>query len=436
MTKISTLKKENENILPRTKIEGVEGLKEELEKISKYNETAIDQILRLVEQVSANKEAIEGLNTKITSLEDSNTTLEESNGTLSNQVETLQSGKQNKLIAGENTTLTDNKDGTTTISSTSTSSDKNVVTIDTAQTITGEKIFKDYIKTPQVASIEGKGLVRYKGVETASVFGNDSTVNVLMGNSTRPHYSNKGDDFSGVELALYSDIVSNKVNISQEVLWTNSDPSQAFVAQSVNLSSSKAEYDYLLFSFYNGIGQEKIGYKLATPTNPPRLSMPAADGTFNQIRQITYTNDTTVAFERELSQGSTDNTSIIPYQIIGVKFLDTLNYSTEEQYTGKHWIDGKKIYEKTFDCGSATSNKDLTVNVSNAEYITSIAGIAKTTSNTFIALGYNNSGNVQHCYNLYVADITETTLRLAINLGSGVPTSSMYITIQYTKTTE
>ena len=226
------------------------------------------------------------------------------------------------------------------------------------------------------------------------------------------------------------------LNVAQEILWTNPNPSQEFAAQAVNLSSSKAGYDYILFSFYNGTSQEKIGYMIATPTNPPRLSMPAPDGTFNQIRQITYTDDTTVAFERELHQGNTDNSSIIPYQIIGVKFLDTLNYSTEEQYTGKHWIDGKKIYEKTFDCGSATSNKDLTVNVSNAEYITSITGVGKTTSNTFIALGYNNSGNVQHCYNLYVADITATTLRLSIILGSGVPTSSMYITIQYTKTTE
>lgn len=82
----------------------------------------------------------------------------------------------------------------------------NAVTTDTDQTISGIKTFSNYIKTPQVASVEGKGLVRYKETEGKSVYGNDSTANVLMGNTDRPYYSKSGSDFTGVEVALKSDV--------------------------------------------------------------------------------------------------------------------------------------------------------------------------------------------------------------------------------------
>ena len=115
----------------------------------------------------------------------------------------------------------------------------------------------------------------------------------------------------------------------------------------------------------------------------------------------------------------------------------SINYSTEEQYTGKHWIDGKKIYQKTIDCGSLNGgNKDVTVAVNNVEYITSVSGICKTTSNEFLSLGYNNSGNYEACFNLVLDTITSTSLILKINCGRLIRTTSTYLTIQYTKTTE
>lgn len=74
------------------------------------------------------------------------------------------------------------------------------------QTINGIKTFTEYIKTPQVANTDDKALVRYKDTEVKSVFGNDSSAAVLMGNTDRPYYSKSGSDFTGVELALKSDI--------------------------------------------------------------------------------------------------------------------------------------------------------------------------------------------------------------------------------------
>ena len=210
------------------------------------------------------------------------------------------------------------------------------------------------------------------------------------------------------------------LNVAQEVLWTNANPAQSFTAQSVNLSSSKASYDYILFSFYNGTGQEKIGFKLATPTKPPRLDMPASDGAQVQIRQVNYIDDITVRFENGILNGRTDNTSIIPYQIIGLKFLDTLNYSTEEQYTGKHWIDGKKIYEKTYinQSISIPSNgwADTSILSSSIGDIVSINNIREANGTI-----YNNVG----------VSKDQTYVRLC-----GQPVTIVQFTLQYTKTTE
>lgn len=36
-----------------------------------------------------------------------------------------------------------------------------------------------------------------------------------------------------------------------------------------------------------------------------------------------------------------------------------INYSTEEQDTGIKWIDGKKIYQKTYNIGNATGTRQL-----------------------------------------------------------------------------
>ncbi len=80
------------------------------------------------------------------------------------------------------------------------------VDLTSAQTVSGVKTFSNYIKTPQVANSNGNALVREKSTEGKSVFGNDSSAAVLMGNTDRPYYSKSGSDFNGVELALKSDI--------------------------------------------------------------------------------------------------------------------------------------------------------------------------------------------------------------------------------------
>lgn len=234
------------------------------------------------------------------------------------------------------------------------------------------------------------------------------------------------------------------LNVAQEVLWTNPNPGQQFAAQSVNLTDNPFNYDYIAVYYQNGYLREGKYYKgYEVKTFKPLQNFLGVIDTLvlneEQLvsRQIYNFTENSVTFSDCLNKGYTWNDWLSPMKIIGIKFLDTLNYSTEEQYTGKHWIDGKKIYQKTVDCGAVGgSNKDVTVAVNNVEYITSFSGICKTTSNEFLSIGYNNSGNKEACFNLVIDTITSTSLMLKINAGRLINTTSTYITIYYTKTTE
>ena len=180
------------------------------------------------------------------------------------------------------------------------------------------------------------------------------------------------------------------LNVAQEVLWTNPNPNQNFVAQSVNLSSSKANYDYILFSFYSGTDLLNIGFKLGTSAKPPRLDMSTRDATKPQIRQVKYIDDVTISFSNGIMNNITDNTAIIPYQIIGLKF-QTHDYSTEEQYTGKHWIDGKKIYQKTFIITTTQVNVTVDVNFDCSNVDTVIDTVKN--NKYYIPFSYTGAGS-------------------------------------------
>lgn len=57
------------------------------------------------------------------------------------------------------------------------------------------------------------------------------------------------------------------------------------------------------------------------------------------------------------------------------EMADTINYSTTEQFTGKYWIDGKKIYKKTLVLlGSINKNRYQTTrhNIANIDKIISV----------------------------------------------------------------
>lgn len=105
--------------------------------------------------------------------------------------------------------------------------------------------------------------------------------------------------------------------------------------------------------------------------------------------------------------------------------MELLDYSTEEQLTGKRWIDGRPLYSKTIRL-EGTTGKSLPNNCDNVNVIDGFHVM----NNGYI---YPVNGNTQSGYMLVQInknDNTISVLNVAFNL------SYSLITIQYTKTTD
>ena len=105
-----------------------------------------------------------------------------------------------------------------------------------------------------------------------------------------------------------------------------------------------------------------------------------------------------------------------------------IDYSTTEQNTGLKWIDGKPIYQKTFNITAV--NTYINFNDLNIDSFCRVDGLVKTTSNAVVGI-FANGGNDYVC-NL---EIDYSNMRMQL-LMSGWVFSSGFATIYYTKTTD
>lgn len=109
------------------------------------------------------------------------------------------------------------------------------------------------------------------------------------------------------------------------------------------------------------------------------------------------------------------------------------NYSTNEVFTGKYWIDGKKIYKKVVNFGALpnATEKNINTGLSNVNEIVNIFALGKTSTGTYLLIPYVSTGvatnNIQ--MNVTANDITIITGidRTGINAK---------VTLEYTKTTD
>lgn len=105
-----------------------------------------------------------------------------------------------------------------------------------------------------------------------------------------------------------------------------------------------------------------------------------------------------------------------------------IDYSTTEQNTGLKWVDGKPIYQKTFDIPATDTYIDLTsLSIDN---FVRVDGLIKTTSNA--VLGVFASAIPNYACNL---EIDYHNMRMQLLMG-GWTFASGYATIYYTKTTD
>ena len=101
-----------------------------------------------------------------------------------------------------------------------------------------------------------------------------------------------------------------------------------------------------------------------------------------------------------------------------------LSYSTEEVFTGKYWIDGKKIYRKVFANLPVVNDTVLVTGVSN---LIQVGGYYISGAYAKIALPYGSPGSITSAY----IKNGETQIRITTN-----QSVTVYITLEYTKTTD
>ena len=131
--------------------------------------------------------------------------------------------------------------------------------------------------------------------------------------------------------------------VVETVLWTNPSPSSNFSAQTVTLSDSISNYDYIKFVY--GLSTSIAGgnsvvipvsdFKQAVypqVNNMPIYELGAYNTTTTVVRGVMYASDTTVRFSpaNNIAQtGSADNRAI-PTAIIGIKNIGGIR--TNEKY--------------------------------------------------------------------------------------------------------
>lgn len=116
--------------------------------------------------------------------------------------------------------------------------------------------------------------------------------------------------------------------------------------------------------------------------------------------------------------------------------IDGFHYSTDEQFTGKYWIDGKKIYQKSVAVTiPTTSSSGVLV---SANYDIGLTNI----DSAWIPEGFFSDGNNSCCLPMFITNtnnitkalISMHTFQLTIysnNMAANGKTA--YITVEYTK---
>lgn len=103
-----------------------------------------------------------------------------------------------------------------------------------------------------------------------------------------------------------------------------------------------------------------------------------------------------------------------------------LNYSTAEQNTGLKWIDGKPIYQKTFNLTFTANQLDIDLTALSVESVMKLEGGVYNLSGSFVPFGYESAVSVY----------TSSASNIHINNIYSSERTSGHVTIWYTKTTD
>ena len=128
---------------------------------------------------------------------------------------------------------------------------------------------------------------------------------------------------------MYPSKLASGGNPTETTLWTNPSPGSQFATQTVTLSDSLLNYDYVKFVFRQHTSTTAETIILVSVTDFQNYLQykysPAVfccSTTPMSVRGVYYVSDTTVGFYANARVGSSGsaNASNIPYKIIGVKY--------------------------------------------------------------------------------------------------------------------
>jgi hypothetical protein len=107
-----------------------------------------------------------------------------------------------------------------------------------------------------------------------------------------------------------------------------------------------------------------------------------------------------------------------------------IDYSTSEQWTGLLWLDGRKIYQKTINCGTVAGGAGTAVphGIANIALVTGLEAIAFE-GTTFVHYPFVAPDPTQNM------GVYTTTTDIQFLLGSAQPSYNVnYATLRYTCT--
>lgn len=229
---------------------------------------------------------------------------------------------------------------------------------------------------------------------------------------------------------------------SETVLWSGNETINAWVnPYTVDMSAESIlnTYDELIFvstayaastsdeyfrttSVKTSVLKEYIGKYLINPF--------VGDAAHNINIYYDTTND-------RIKLYGTTNYGYVFLKLIGIKYgngggsgSSSHNYSTDEQVVGT-WIDGKPVYEKSFEVTMASTNGNAEISLSS--YLPSSCEIIN--RSIFMRYKYQNHDYQRDDYNVELSYDYDTGYFITLHIGSGALTDMVIpVTVQYTKT--
>lgn len=157
-----------------------------------------------------------------------------------------------------------------------------------------------------------------------------------------------------IPVAIYGVQIGGGEGYQETVLWSGTQACTDSNFHELSLSDDYGDYDMIYFEVADNYSQKAYPIIPVNPIvlNAEYINMPYA-GT-NLGAYFKFTDDDTIEVARINQQNNLTYT-----KIVGIKFGGSgsgkggIDYSTDEQDTGLKWIDGKSIYQKTWDFGSS-----------------------------------------------------------------------------------